>query len=306
MSFASLCKEELMKRKRNILENKALILGMLLSGAKITEAEFVFSSVNESISNYLIFLLKRVYKYNAVIEEAKIQSSKFLHTYNAVCNGALNIMEDLEVHNFGEFKKQIEDNDNLAGAYLCGAFLARGSVNDPETSKYHFEITLDDAKNAMFVQHIMNTRDFNSKIIKRRNRLVVYLKEAEKIVDVIRFIGASNQAFAYEDLRIERDFNNSINRIINCEVANEQKTISAAREQLKYIKYLEYNYPLEKIDPKILTVMKVRQDNPEASLVELIDILETEYGQKISKPGLSHRFAKIKELAIEHNKNKNN
>ena len=306
MSFASLCKEELMKRKRNILENKALILGMLLSGAKITEAEFVFSSVNEAIASYLVFLLKRVYKYNAIIEESNVQSNKFLHTYNVVCSGALNILEDLEVHNFGSLKQQIEENDNLAAAYLCGAFLARGSVNDPETSKYHFEITLDDAKNTTFVQHIMNKRNFNSKIIKRRNRLVVYLKEAEKIVDVIRFIGASNQAFAYEDLRIERDFNNSINRIINCEVANEQKTISAAREQLKYIKYLEYNYPLEKNDPKILTVMKVRQDNPEASLVELINILDTEYGQKISKPGLSHRFAKIKEFAIEHNKNKNN
>lgn len=306
MSFASLCKEELMKKKRNIIENKALILGMILSGAKITESEFTFSSVSEGISKYLIFLLKRVYKYEATIEEADLQSQKFLHTYNVICGGALNIMEDLEVHNFGEFKKQIEDSDNLSSAYLCGAFLARGSVNDPETSKYHFEITLDDAKNTTFVQHIMNKRNFNAKIIRRRNRLVVYLKEAEKIVDMIRFIGATNQAFFYEDLRIERDFNNSINRIINCEVANEQKTISAAREQLKYIKYLEYNYPLEKIDPKILTVMKVRQDNPEASLVELIEILDTEYGQKISKPGLSHRFAKIKELALEHNKNKGN
>lgn len=304
MSFASLCKEELMKRKRNLIENKALILGMILSGAKISEAEFVFSSVNEDISNYFVFLLKRVYQYNASVVEDKIQSNKFLHTYNVSCSGAMNIMEDLEVHNFGEFKKQIEESDNLAAAYLCGAFLARGSVNDPETSKYHFEITLDNPKNATFVQHIMNTRNFNAKIIKRRNRLVLYLKEAEKIVDIIRFIGANTQAFLYEDLRIERDFNNSINRIINCEVANEQKTIQAAREQLKYIKYLEYNYPLEKIDPKILTVMKVRQDNPEASLVELMEILETEYGQKISKPGLSHRFAKIKELAIEHNKNK--
>ena len=306
MSFASLCKEELMKKKRNLIENKALILGMILSGAKMSDVEFVFSSTSETISKYFVFLLKRVYKYEAEVVEDKIQSNKFLHTYSVVCSGAMSIMEELEVNTFGEFKKQIEESDNLAAAYLCGAFLARGSVNDPETSKYHFEITLDEPKNATFVQHIMNIRDFNAKIIKRRNRLVLYLKEAEKIVDIIRFIGATNQAFAYEDLRIERDFNNSINRIINCEVANEQKTIQAAREQLKYIKYLEYNYPLEKIDPKILTVMKVRQDNPEASLVELINILDTEYGQKISKPGLSHRFAKIKELAVEHNKNKNN
>ena len=152
----------------------------------------------------------------------------------------------------------------------------------------------------------MNKRNFNAKIIKRRNRLVVYLKEAEKIVDVIRFIGAMNQAFSYEDVRIERDFSNSINRIINCEVANEQKTLTAAGEQLKYIQYLEFHYPLEELDARLLTVMKVRKDNPEASLVELIQILNDEYGQKISKPGLSHRFAKIKEIAIEHKKDKKN
>ena len=304
MSFALECKKELMTIKRNTLENKALILGMLVSGAKMTEDEFIFSSTNLSISEYLIFLLERVYKYSASVDESDIQSQSFLHKYDVNCQGAFNIIEELELNKFGDFKKQIKDSQTLTSAYLAGAFLARGSVNDPETSKYHFEITLDDPKNATFVQHIMNTRNFNSKIIKRRNRLVIYLKEAEKIVDIIRFIGAANQAFAYEDLRIERDFNNSINRIINCEVANEQKTLQAAKEQIKYIKYLEFNYPLEKIDPKILTVMKVRLDHPDASLIELIEILDVEYGQKISKPGLSHRFAKIKELAVEHNKSK--
>ena len=96
MSFASLCKEELMKKKRNAIENKALILGMILSGAKISDAEFVFSSVSEAISKYLVFLLKRVYQYQATVTEGKIQSSKFLHTYNVECSGALKIMEDLD------------------------------------------------------------------------------------------------------------------------------------------------------------------------------------------------------------------
>lgn len=306
MSFASDCKDELMTIKRNAIENKALILGMLVSGSKIVENEFTFTSTNLPISKYLIFLLNRVYKYQAEIEENDLQSSNFLHKYEVNCRGALNIIEELEVTHFGEFKRQIKESQNLSSAYLCGTFLARGSVNDPETTKYHFEITLDDAKNAMFVQQIMNNYDLNAKIIKRRNKLVVYIKDAEKIVDVLRFIGANKNCFHYEDVRIERDFNNSINRIINCEVANEQKTLSAANEQLKYIKYLEYNYPLEKLDPKILTVMKVRLDNPEASLIELIEILKEEYGQSISKPGLSHRFAKIKDIAIEHKRNKNN
>ena len=306
MSFALECKKELMTIKRNTLENKALILGMLVSGAKMTEDEFIFSSTNLAISEYLIFLLERVYKYSASVDESDIQSQSFLHKYDVNCQGAFNIIEELELNKFGDFKKQIKDSQTLTSAYLAGAFLARGSVNDPETTKYHFEITLDDAKNAMFIQQIMNLHNLNSKIIKRRNKLVVYIKDAEKIVDILRLMGANKNCFHYEDVRIERDFNNSINRIINCEVANEQKSLSAANEQLKYIKYLEYNYPLEKLDPKILTVMKVRQDNPEASLVELIEILDTEYGQHISKPGLSHRFAKIKEIATEHMRNRGN
>ena len=109
MSFALTCKEELMKRKRNIIENKALILGMLLSGAKIGEAEFTFSSVNENITKYLQFLLKRVYKYEGVLEENKIQSNKFLHTFNLACNGALSIIEDLEIGQTASLKKQIEE-----------------------------------------------------------------------------------------------------------------------------------------------------------------------------------------------------
>ena len=306
MSFASQCKEEIMTIKKNVEENKAMILGMILSGANIYGNEIVFISTSEQISNYFNFLLKRVYKIEGNIVQKNINSNSFLHTYEVHAKNVESIINELEINLFGSFKNEIINRQTLASAYLGGAFLARGSINDPNTSKYHFEITLVDAKNAVFVQQIINNLDFNAKIIKRRNKLVIYIKDAEKIVDILRLMGATKNAFHYEDIRIERDFNNSINRVINCEVANAQKSMAAAREQLRYIKYLEYNYPLEKIDPKILTIMKVRKDNPEATLIELIDILHNEYGQKISKPGLSHRFAKIKAIATEHIKNKEN
>lgn len=305
MSFASDCKDELMTRKRNVIENRALLLGMLLSGSQILDGGFSFAASNEKITQYVIFLLKRLYKYEVQMEESNIQSKSFLHKYEVNCNGALHILEDLEMHQNSEFKNQIKENQNLSAAFLCGAFLARGSVNDPETTKYHFEIALYDAKNATFIQQVINNFDFNSKIVKRKNKLVIYVKDAEKIVDILRIMGANKSCFHYEDIRIERDLHNSINRIINCELANEQKTLSAANEQLKYIKYLEYNYPLQNLDPKLLTVMKARLDHPDASLNELLEFLRDEYGHIISKPGLSHRFAKIKEIAIEHKKNNN-
>ena len=305
MSFASDCKDELMTKKRNVIENKALILGMLLSGAKLYEGGFTFSAANEKITQYLIFLLKRVYKYEVMIEESNIQSKSFLHKYEVNCHGALHILEDLEIQSYGDLKNQIKETHNLGAAFLCGAFLARGSVNDPETTKYHFELALYDAKNATYIQQVINNFDLNSKIVKRKNKLIVYIKDAEKIVDILRIMGANKSCFHYEDIRIERDLHNSINRIINCELANEQKTLSAANDQLKYIKYLEYNYPLQELDPKLLTVMKARLDHPDASLNELLEFLRDEYGHIISKPGLSHRFAKIKEIANEHKKNNN-
>ena len=197
MSFASECKAELMTIKRNIIENKALILGMLVSGAKISENEFTFSSTKVEIANYLVFLLNRVYKYKATVLEGDLQSSSFLHKYEVNCQGCLNIIDELEINHFGAFKQEIKESQNLSCAYLCGAFLARGSVNDPETTKYHFEITLDDTRNALFVQQIMNNFDLNAKIIRRRNKLVVYIKDAEKIVDVLRMIGASKNCFHY-------------------------------------------------------------------------------------------------------------
>lgn len=304
MSYALECKAELMTIKRSNEENKALLLGMILSGAEIIGERIIFSSTNEDIMNYYAFLMKRVYRLEGEVNEAMIQSKSFLKSYENHLVLSEDIFNELEIENNGVFKHEIRSNQKMASAYLCGAFLARGSVNDPNTSKYHFEITLNETHNAVFVQKLMNDYEFNAKIVKRRNKLVVYVKEAEIIVDILRLMGANKNAFHYEDIRIERDFNNSINRVINCEVANEQKSLSAAREQLRYIKYMEYNYPLEKIDPKILTLMKVRQDNPEASLVELIKILAEDYGEVISKPGLSHRFAKIKSLAVDHYNNK--
>lgn len=304
MSFALSCKEELMTVKRSAVENKALILGMVTAGGSILEEGIIFSSSNIDVSNYLIFLINRIYKIKLNINEKDIQSASFMHMFEVLIPNVDNIVEEFILDNILDFKEEIRASQALTSAFLCGAFIARGSVNDPNTSKYHFEISLDDGKNAVFIQQILNINEFNAKLIKRRNRFVIYVKDAEKIVDILRLIKANKNAFHYEDIRIERDFNNSINRVINCEVANEEKAVAAAREQLRYIKYLEYNYPLEKLNQKLLMAMKARKENPEATLLELIDILKEEYGEIISKPGLCHRFAKLKELAIEHNKNK--
>jgi DNA-binding protein WhiA len=103
----------------------------------------------------------------------------------------------------------------------------------------------------------------------------------------------------YENTIITKEIKATAKRTINLDVANQNKTNKAALEQLKYIEYIEYNYPLEKLDSKLLMVMKVRLDNKEASLTELLDIIHEEYDPYLTKSGLNHRFRKLKEMALE-------
>ena len=103
----------------------------------------------------------------------------------------------------------------------------------------------------------------------------------------------------YEDVVITKEIKANAKRTINLDIANQDKTNEAAQEQLKYIRYLEYNYPLEKLDSKILMVMKVRREHPEHSLTQLLDIIHDDYDPQLTKSGLNHRLRKIKELATE-------
>lgn len=285
MSFARSCKEEILNKKYSNEQLNILLLGM-------QDANYSEDKPNEFISSNLEiaeFFFDNLDANNKKMFETDSRLAKYHVTYDNKQN---------------DFDYSLITGE-LRNIYLAGLFVARGSVNDPNTTKYHFEMPISNSKKAVFALNLINQEPFNAKIIKRHAKYVIYIKDAEKIVDILRILGALNQAFNYEDIRIQRDFNNSLNRVINCEVANEQKAFVAAREQLKYIKYLEYNYPLETLDIKIITLMKVRKDNPEATLNELIDIIQNKYGENLSKSGLYHRFEKIKKIAEEHYNNTN-
>src|SRR5699024_9781864 len=132
---------------------------------------------------------------------------------------------------------EVYEQDCCKRAYLRGAFLARGTINNPETSSYHLEIfNLDLAYNHELSQ-LMNVYDLKSRELQRRNGYIVYMKEAEKITEFLNIIGAHNALFRFEDVRIVRDMRNAVNRIVNCETANLNKTISASVRQIESIKF---------------------------------------------------------------------
>ena len=221
-------------------------------------------------------------------------------------NKAMEILKDLEI--FTEKGLQAHPSSRMlrkeccARAYLAGAFLAGGSVNSPNKANYHLEISTNNEGLAKFIQKLMNRFDLPAKYIKRRNQDVIYLKASDKIGDFLRYIGASDAVFTFEDSRIQRDFMNSLTRLDNCELANEMKSMAAGKKQFEDIQWIENYRGLEALPEKLQHAAYARKELPEASLLELCDYCADVYDETISKSGMKHRLAKLKEMADQYRK----
>ena len=182
-------------------------------------------------------------------------------------------------------------------AYLKGVFLSSGSINDPKTSRYHMELLIEEANEAVFVQKLLNLFDLNVKILTRDKGYMLYIKEADKISDYLKIIRANNAVLYFENQRIYRNKKNQANRLNNCEQANMDKVVATATAQLDDITIIEENLGKSLLDDKTQEALEYRKKYLEASLKELSEIISLETGKPITKSGLNHRFRKIKELA---------
>lgn len=306
MSFASDCKDEASQIKIEHVHCKMAALESLLrSSAEIIRRDdnFIisFTSQNSHVAGAFMKLVKELYHadINLFSKESNKLNKRVRFTVEVITQGETIVEEFSLFSPVGPNQSEYESRECCQKAYLRASFMARGSISDPQKSDYHLEISTTSNNEAIFIQHLMNLYDLNAKISKRRNELIIYIKEVGKIIDFLRIIGISQMVFKLEEIQIQREFKNSLNRQVNSEIANSIKTLDASKQQLAYITYLEYNYPLEKMDPKILLIMKVRKENPEASFNELLTILSEQYGEKLTKSGLNHRFIKIKNLAKE-------
>lgn len=179
-------------------------------------------------------------------------------------------------------------------AYLRGAFIARGSINNPETSSYHLEVFNLDQDHNHELGQLFNVYHLNARELQRRNGYIIYIKEAEKITEFLSIIGASNALFKFEDVRIVRDMRNSVNRIVNCETANLNKTISASVRQVESIKYIKSTVGLDVLPDRLHEIAQVRLQYPEVPLKELGNLLPS---GTLSKSGVNHRLKKIEKMA---------
>ena len=192
------------------------------------------------------------------------------------------------------------DSNSEKIAFLKGAFLACGSVNDPSSSGYHLEFTSSQKNEAVFLKNLLKEFNVVSKVLKRSNHYMVYIKSAETISDLLKLFSANNCFFYFEDIRIYRDHKNMVNRLNNCEIANQEKILKTGLKQLEDINYLKDNDLLGLLDENIQETIHYRELYPETSLSELAEIISTETGRKIGKSGINHYFIKIKKLIEQH------
>ena len=294
MSFTSMAKDEISRLDLNAAEDISELSAIIQNG-NIIDNYITITTENSNVAKRIYNLLKKVFNINAKISIKKGYNYNKKTLYTLKIND-LKILKTLGITNNIPEQFIYSDSD-LIRAYLKGLFLVCGSINDPKTARYHLEFNLNDEEYAKFISNLLNNYSLNSKVLKRENRYMVYIKEAEKISEFLMLIGASKAVLYYEDIRIYRDHKNMTNRLNNCEQANVEKSMETANKQIKDIELIISLASLDTLNEKEKQAAIYRQKYPEASLLELSEIISIETGQKISKSGLYHRFRKITETA---------
>ena len=177
-------------------------------------------------------------------------------------------------------------------AFIRGAFLAVGSVSDPKKS-YHFEIVCTAPEKARQLQELLASYDVDAKVVLRKRHYVVYIKEGSQIVELLGLMGAHISLMQLENVRIVKEMRNSVNRKVNCETANLNKTVSAAVRQAEDIRYIQEKIGLDKLPMDLEETARLRLEHTEASLKELGDMLSP----KVGKSGVNHRLRKLSQIA---------
>lgn len=297
MSFTGIVKNELSKLELERLEAISELSSLVKNNSIIDSKKIKISTENSSVARHIFNLIKNLYNVYIKITVRKGYNYQKNYIYILEINDRIDfIIEDLSLDKDIP-NSYIIDDDILKRSYLRGIFLACGSINDPKKSRYHLEFIVGDYSYATFVSSLLNEYNLNSKVLKRDNRYMIYIKEAEKIGDFLRMCNAIQALLYFEDIRIYRDHKNMTNRLNNCEQANVDKIIETAHSQVKDIELIESVEGLDLLDEKTKLVAIYRLKYREASLSELSEIISLETSFSITKSGLHHKFKKIKDLA---------
>ena len=304
MTFTTTLKEEMSKTDFSIIEAEYELISFLNCIAKFSKDELVITLENASIARRIYKEIKEIYKVSPSITIRMQKRFKVKQIYILTIKDNIDLIK--ESINLGN-KKDIDFlvSDEEKNAFLAGAFLAVGNISNPRTSGYHLEFIFTKERLAKQILNLLLYFKLNAKMIKRGYKTIVYIKASENISDLLKLFKATNSLFYFEDIRIYRDHKNMVNRLNNCEIANQEKTFKAGLSQLDDINYLKREDIFDLLDDKTKIVASTRLKYPEVSFQELADIITNEMNYKIGKSGINHHFIKIKNLVNRHKESRN-
>lgn len=296
MSFSSKAKEELSK-----LSN--------LANKEVVKYEFIGYIMTSHITiekNKMKFTTENEYNINRF---GKLTSNLGYHNYQIEVTGknfCITLPKpDLEEIQYKEnevclkegLTENIKQKEQLMKSIVRGSFLGGGSISNPKNT-YHLEIIFSTKENAQIIANILAQYQIDFKILMKKRYYVLYTKDGEKISKFLALIQANKAVLKFEEIRVYRDIRNSVNRKVNCETANLNKTVNAAIKQIEDIKYLERTGKLQNLSETLQEIAYLRLENPDASLVELGKLLS----KPIGKSGVNHRFQAIQKIVEEQKK----
>lgn len=312
MSFSSDLKEELSKisnlNKKD--EVKYELIGYLISkNASVVKNNVRYATESEYNINRFSKLLRNLdidnniefdgksfiitFKVKNLIEEVEVVENQLEIKSNVD-------FEDIKTISSGQSEKLVQndinnkliviENDNCKRAIVRGAFLGAGSINNPSRT-YHLEINLSTKNNMEFLDEILKQCNIRCKKLENNNS--IYLKDGEEISAIIALFGASSSVLKFEDIRVQKEMNGKVNRIVNCQTANLNKTLNASVEQIDAIRRLQQSNKFNNLEDNLKEIALLRLEYPDMSLVELGKKLK----EPLGKSGVNYRLKRIIKIA---------
>lgn len=311
MSFSGMVKEELsrqtsMARHCRIAEIAALLS---LCGKMTADRTLRMQTENAAVIRKYFTLVQKTFNIETEIAVRESRQMKKGHVYFVEIKEPAQIQTVLlgtklspECGSGGALVLEnsfITQQSCCKRAFIRGSFLASGSISDPEKG-YHFEIVCPDEKKAEQLKELIRSFQIEAKVVLRKKSYVVYVKEGAQIVDMLAVMEANVGLMNLENIRILKEMRNSVNRKVNCEMANIHKTVSAAVKQIEDIKLIEEKTGFHNLNEGLAEIAELRLQYPEATLKELGMMLNPQVG----KSGVNHRLRKLSAIADELRENK--
>lgn len=286
MSFSSQVKQEIAgaemtSRHCGLAELSALFHFM---GQGKPDAK-TFCSENKIVIDRISDLVEKVFRFQPTVKEEKAVYEVGFAKHEALVISSCH---------YGDEPEKLLKQSCCKRAFLRGAFMTAGSISNPQKT-YHFEINAKSDKMADLLLALMKDFEIEAKMIRRKNSHVVYLKEGEQIVQVLNVMSAHMALMEFENVRIFKDLNNQVNRKLNCELANLNKTVQAAEEQRVAIEYIESTIGLDELPEELRQLCELRLEEEYYSLSEIGKRLNPSIGRS----GVNHRLKKIMKIAEE-------